>query len=86
MRNNSLNFTFQHPRTLYLNREIIKRAMAGIGLGALLDSFVWIMKRFGTIFNFKFTLLCAKVASDSLMICGRLRKYFKELCTILSIF
>jgi len=44
------------------------------------------MARLGTVFNFNFTILHAKAASDSLKICEHLRRYLKEFWTIISIF
>jgi len=44
------------------------------------------MARLGAVFNFNFTILHAKIASDSLKICEHLRRYLKEFWTIIRIF
>jgi len=40
--------------------------------------YVWEMARLGAIFNFNFTVLHAKVANNSLIICEHLGRYLKE--------
>jgi len=91
MRNNSLYFTFQPFRILYLSWLIdYKESYAWyIGLGTISDCFVWVIARLGAVFNFNFTILYCMLKwpiSNYLMIREHLRRYLREFWTMISTF